>query len=321
MGTFHPLLAPTGPLSGRPASSEPASADSLWTRLRRDRVGLVALGACAGLVALSAAAPVVVHLLGRPGYAVLDKSALDPYFGTATGPSAHHWLGVDLLGEDVFSRTLYGLQLSVLVGLGSTAVCVAVGTTVGLLAGYARGPIDLVLSRGVEVVLAFPVLLLGLGLASACSLGRGCAGGLIRPGVSTVVLVIAAVNWTGLARLVRARARELGEAEFVLAARALGASHPRIVLHHVLPNLLGPVVVYAALLVPQCILLEAALSFLGVGVTPPRPSLGQMLADAAPGFQHHWWYMTFPGLALLALVVALNVLGDRVRAALAPRGA
>jgi ABC-type dipeptide/oligopeptide/nickel transport system permease subunit len=249
---------------------------------------------------------------------VQDHDAVD-MFGTPLGPSGDHWFGVDPLGRDVFARTVYGARVSLLVGIVGTGIAVLVGVTAGLLAGYYRGWVDTLLSRLVDVVLSFPVLLLGIGIASACSLGNGCVAGAVTPGLRTVILVVALVSWTSIARIVRGQVLSLREREFVVAARSLGASDRRIVTREILPNLTAPIIVYSSLLLPQTILLEAALSFLGVGVSPPTASWGWMIADAADNFDTQWWYMLFPGAALLLTVLAFNLLGDGLRDALDPR--
>jgi len=290
----------------------------LWRRLRSDRVAMAALGVIVAIVLVAILAPLVVKLAGAPGPNVQDRDATD-IFGTPVGPSGGHWFGVDPLGRDVFSRTVYGARVSLLVGVAGTGVAVLLGVCVGLLAGYYRGWVDTLLSRLVDVVLSFPVLLLGIGIASACSLGKGCVGGAITPGVRTVVLVVALVSWTSVARIVRGQVLSLREREFVVAARSLGASNRRIVLREILPNLTAPIIVYSSLLLPQTILLEAALSFLGVGVSPPTASWGWMIADASDNFDTQWWYMVFPGAALLLTVLAFNLLGDGLRDALDPR--
>ena len=289
-----------------------------WRRLRSDRVALAALTVIVVLIVVAILAPLVVKLAGAPGPNVQDRNATD-MFGTPLGPSGEHWFGVDPLGRDVFSRTIYGARISLLVGIAGTGVAVLVGVTVGLLAGYYRGWVDTLLSRFVDVVLSFPVLLLGIGIASACSLGNGCVGGAVSPGVRTVILVVALVTWTSIARVVRGQVLSLREREFVTAARSLGASNRRIVTREILPNLAAPIIVYPSLLLPQTILLEAALSFLGVGVSPPTASWGWMIADASDTFDTQWWYMVFPGAALLLTVLAFNLLGDGLRDALDPR--
>jgi ABC-type dipeptide/oligopeptide/nickel transport system permease subunit len=289
-----------------------------WRRLRDDRVALVAGGVIVALILVALLAPLVVKLTGAPGPNVQDRDATD-MFGTPLGPTGEHWFGVDPLGRDVFSRTVYGARVSLLVGIAGTGIAVLVGVTVGLVAGYYRGWVDTLLSRFVDVVLSFPVLLLGIGIASACSLGNGCVAGAVTPGVRTVILVIALVTWTSIARVVRGQVLSLREREFVVAARSLGASNRRIVTREILPNLTAPLIVYSSLLLPQTILLEAALSFLGVGVSPPTASWGWMIADASDNFDTQWWYMVFPGAALVLTVLAFNLLGDGLRDALDPR--
>ena len=178
--------------------------------------------------------------------------------------------------------------------------------------------VDTLLSRFTDIVLSFPVLVLGLGLGAACGV-RGCAGGLIQPGLGTVLFIIAIVNWTYVYRIVRGQVLSLREKDFVEAARALGASNRRIIFREILPNLIAPLIVYSSLLIPLNILLEAGLSFLGVGIRAPTASWGQMIADATNIFQTAWWYMTFPGVALLLTVLAFNLLGDGLQDALNPR--
>jgi ABC-type dipeptide/oligopeptide/nickel transport system permease subunit len=163
------------------------------------------------------------------------------------------------------------------------------------------------------------VLLLALGIGSACSLGNGCAGGLIKPGLSTVIVAIVVINWTYIGRIIRGQMLSLREREFVEAARAMGASDRTILFREILPNLVAPIIVYSTLVIPQAILLEAALSYLGVGINPPQASWGQMIAEATPIFNTAWWYFAFPGAALLLTVLAFNLVGDGVRDALDPR--
>jgi peptide/nickel transport system permease protein len=288
-----------------------------WSRLRRDRVALVSLGFIALLAVVAIAAPLIVKIAGVPGPYVQNPNALDA-FGSPTGPSAAHPFGVDQLGRDVFARVIYGTRVSLEVGVLGTTIAVAIGTAVGLLAGFYRGLLDTLLSRAIDVVLCFPILLVGLGLAAACGV-RGCVKGAVQPGVPTIIAIVALFTWTYIARIVRGQVLSLREQEFVEASRSLGASNARIVLREILPNLAAPLIVYASLLIPANILLEAAFSFLGVGVRAPTASWGQMLAQATPIFNTAWWYMLFPGLALLLTVLAFNLLGDGLQDALNPR--
>jgi peptide/nickel transport system permease protein len=168
-------------------------------------------------------------------------------------------------------------------------------------------------------VLSFPIILLGLGFAAACSGAEGCFNGLIQPGLPVVITVIAGYNWTYIARIVRGQVLSLREKEFVDASRSLGAGDFRIMTREILPNLIAPLIVYASLLIPTNILLEAALSFLGVGVQGGTASWGAMIADAIGVFPDAWWYMLFPGLALLITVLAFNLVGDGLQDALNPR--
>ena len=289
-----------------------------WRRLKRDKVALASGVFVLLLVFAAVFAPLLVNLVGTTGPNDQNPGTLDS-FGTPTGPSGDHIFGVDTLGRDVFARVLYGARVSLQVAIIATGISVAIGVITGMIAGYYRGWTDTGLSRLVDVLLAFPILLFGIGLASACSLGNGCAGGLIQPGLGVVIFVIAFVNWTYIYRIIRGQVLSLREKEFVDAARSLGAPNRRILFREVLPNLVAPIIVYSTLIIPQNILFEAALSFLGVGVQPPDASWGDMLADATEIFDTSWWFMFFPGAALLLTVLAFNLLGDGLYDALNPR--
>jgi peptide/nickel transport system permease protein len=260
-----------------------------------------------------------VKILGLPGPYVQNLNLTDE-FGSPLGPTGAHPFGVDQLGHDVMSRVIYGTRVSLEVGIVGTAIATVIGVSFGIIAGFYRGWVDTLVSRSVDVILSIPVLLLGLGIGAACAV-RGCIGGAISPGTSVIIFLIALVNWTYIYRIVRGLVLSLREREFVDASRALGASNARIMFREILPNLVAPVIVYATLLIPLNILLEASLSFLGVGVRPPTASWGQMIAAATPIFNTAWWYMTFPGVALLLTVLAFNLLGDGLRDALNPRTA
>ncbi len=290
-----------------------------WRRFRNDRVAMASGSFIVLLIVVAILAPLLIKLLGLPGPNVQDPNATDA-FGSPLGPTGAHPFGVDQLGRDVLSRVIYGSRVSLEVGIIGTAVAALVGTVVGLLAGYYRGWVDTLVSRLVEVFLAFPVLVLGLGIGAACGV-RGCAGGLIQPGLGTVIFIIAISSFTYIARIARGQVLSLREKEFIEAARSLGASNRRILFREILPNLMAPLIVYSSLLIPTNILLEAALSFLGVGIRPPTASWGQMISDASPIFNTAWWYMVFPGVALLLTVLAFNLVGDGLLDALNPRGA
>jgi peptide/nickel transport system permease protein len=297
-----------------------------WRRFREDKLAMASLVFLVLLVIVAIAAPLVVDLVGAPGPDVEDQDALNPIFATATGPSSAHIFGVDGLGRDVFSRVVYGARVSLVVAFAATFIATLLGVVAGLLAGYFRGWTDTIISRAVDVLLAIPYLMLAIGLAAACtfstgssgSTSAGCLGGLIKPGLGVVIFVISVTSWTYIARIVRGQTFSLREKEFVEAARASGAGHTRIIFRELLPNLTAPIIVYASILVPQVILYEAALSFLGVGVVD-QPSWGQMISDATGDFSTYWWYMLFPGLALLFTVLAFNLVGDAMQDALNPR--
>jgi ABC-type dipeptide/oligopeptide/nickel transport system permease subunit len=355
-----------------------------WRRLRRDKVALVALAFIVLLIVIAIFAGQIVKLFGAHPPNAQNSDALDS-FGSAAAPGHGYIMGTDALGRDVFSRTIYGARISLATAFVATGLIVMIGVTLGMIAGYYRGFVDTALSRSMDVVLAFPVLLLALGLGAACSLKgcltadavgrdlfifalvillipvigaaisqlrgrpgfRGLTGSdwvlrlapgvvfllaaiifsfvlasnatLIQPGFPVVIFVITLAGWPYMARIIRGQVLSLREKEFVEAARSLGASDARIIFRHILPNLVAPIIVYTTLLIPTNILFEAALSFLGVGVQPPTASWGAMIADAISIFDTAWWYMTFPGVALLLTVLAFNLIGDGLQDALNPR--
>lgn len=287
-------------------------------RFREDKFALAGIAFLIVVILVAIFAPLVCSLVGAPGPYTADQSALD-IFGQPTGPSSAHLFGVDQIGRDVFSRVVYGARVSLIVAFVSCVITTAFGVLCGLVAGYYRGWVDTLVSRTVDAWLAIPYLLLAIGLASACSFGNGCVGGLIKPGIPVVIAVIVFTSWTYPARIIRGQVLSLREKEFVDASRSLGASDWRIIRRELLPNLTAPIVVFATTFLPQAILYEAALSFLGVGVQPPTASWGQMIADASPNISTQWWYMLFPGLALLFTVLAFNFVGDAMTDALNPR--
>jgi peptide/nickel transport system permease protein len=290
---------------------------AFWMRFRADRVAMVSAVFILLLILMAVLAHPIVSLIGVTGPNHPNTGALD-IFGQPTGPSSAHPFGVDELGRDVLARTIYGAQVSLEVAFIATGAAVLIGVAIGVTAGYFRGWIDSLLGRLMDVVLAFPILLLAIGLASACSLGKGCLGGLITPGRVTLIVVIALSSWPYIGRIVRGQTLSLREKEFVEAARALGASDTRIMRREILPNLVAPIIVYSSLVLPTNILYEAALSFLGVGVQPPTASWGQMIASAS-GYTSAWWYMVFPGVALVLTVLAFNLVGDGLQDALNPK--
>ncbi len=289
-----------------------------WRRFRSDRVAMASLVFIVLLVLVAVLAHPIVSLLGLRGPNQQNLNLTDA-FGQPLGPTSADPWGVDELGRDIMSRVIYGAQVSLEVAFISTGIAVIIGVAVGTVAGYFRGWIDSILARTMDIVLAFPILLLAIGLASACQLGKGCLGGLITPGQVTLVVVIALSSWPYLGRIIRGQVLSIREKEYIEAARSLGASNTRIMRKEVLPNLVAPIIVYTSLILPTNILYEAALSFLGVGVQPPTASWGQMIAAATPIFNTAWWYMVFPGVALVLTVLAFNLVGDGLQDALNPK--
>ncbi|MGH2858140.1 MAG: ABC transporter permease [Solirubrobacteraceae bacterium] len=295
-----------------------------WRRFREDRVAMASAIVIVLVIVIAIAAPLIVSALGVRGPTVQDPNLLG-IFGQPTGPSGADPLGVDDLGQDTLARIIYGTRISLEVGFIGTAIATVVGTVIGLIAGFYGKWLDTLLMRMVDVFLAFPVIVLGLGIAEACSDG-GClrVGGtaLIQPGLGTVIFIVALASFTYIARIVRGQVLSLREKEFVEAAKSLGASNRRILFREILPNVATPLIVYASLLIPVNILLEAALAFLGVGVQPPTADLGAMISAAGGdllGGNPAWWNMVFPGGALLIIVLAFNLVGDGLLDALNPK--
>jgi len=277
--------------------------------MKPGRDALLAAAAVAMVVLL---APVLVKVLGAPGPDAVDTGSLSRLFGAPAGPGASHWFGVDWLGRDVLSRTIYGMRVSLSIGVLTAAGATLIGVCVGVAAGMRGGLVDSVISRLTETFLVVPYLLLALGLAASCSTSEGCLHGAVRPGVPLVVFVFVVASWPVVARIARNEVLSLKEAEFVSAARLSGASDLRIFLRELLPNLLPPILVIAVAMVPQVIVAEAAISYLGAGVPASTPSWGGMIASAAPAFPEAWWLMVFPGAALVTTVLLATILADRL---------
>ncbi|HSM59989.1 MAG TPA: ABC transporter permease [Longimicrobiales bacterium] len=271
----------------------------VWAELRRHRLA-VASGA---LLAVVAAACALAPVLAPYEFDAIDLAAI------RQPPSPGHWMGTDDLGRDLLTRVLHGGRVSILIGVLSAVLGTVLGSGVGVLAGWFGRRLDNVLMRLTDVAYAIPTLPLLIVLASYTSADA-----------ASMALVIGLLSWMGTARVVRGEVLSLREMAFVEAARGVGAGHVRIILRHLLPNALGPIVVGATLAVGNAIILESSLSFLGLGVQPPTPTWGNMLMDAQATMATKPWLTVFPGLAILAVVLSVNFIGDGLRDALDPMG-
>jgi ABC-type dipeptide/oligopeptide/nickel transport system permease subunit len=293
-----------------------------WARLKRDRVALAGGATVITLMLVAIFAPVIVALFGHPPlefhYDKVDPDLQVPrgHFG---GISWDFLFGAEPVnGRDLFSRVVYGSRISLLIAFLATLLSVLLGTVAGTIAGYFRGWVDTLISRTMDVFLAFPLLLFAIALAGVVpDRAFGLTGDTLR--VALMVFIIGFFNWPYIGRIIRGQALSLREREFIDAARSLGAGTPRILLTEMLPNLAAPILIYSTLLIPTNILFEAALSFLGVGVRPPTPTWGGMLSEATHWFQIAPNFMLFPGLAIFVTVLAFNLFGDGLRDALDPR--
>jgi ABC-type dipeptide/oligopeptide/nickel transport system permease subunit len=306
------LLAPAGAAyTGRSASR------LFWERFREDKAALVALGVIGLLILIAIfGGPLAAWISGHPNQTAYIQTMEDS-FGVPKGPNAQFWFGADGTGRDLFVRTMYGARTSLIVGVVATGIAVIIGLVVGMTAGFFRGWVDTALSRVGDVMLAMPALLISIGIVAACSTTKqGCLGGFIQPGIRVVIAVIALFTWPYIARIVRGFTLSIREREFVEASRSLGASNTRIIFREILPNLIGPIIVYTTLLIPNNILFEAALSYLGLGVPPDTASWGGLLNQATLYYDVAWWLMLFPGLFLVLTTLAFNLLGDGLRDAL-----
>jgi peptide/nickel transport system permease protein len=323
------LLQPGGAVTGPGGSPESADAVSttktrsgsrlFWERFRRDKAAMVAAFVIflLFLIAIDGGG-VASWITGHPNAQSYQATQLDS-FGVPKGPDAKFVFGVDGEGRDLLVRTMNGTRTSLIVGVVASLIAVLIGLVIGLTAGYFRGFADTIFSRAGDVMLAIPQLLISIGIVAACSSSKqGCVIGpiSIQPGLSLVIAIIVLFTWPYVARIVRGFTLSLREKEFVEASRSLGASDLRIIWKEILPNLLGPMIVWTTLLIPQSILFEAALSYLGLGVPPQTASWGGLLNDAQRFYDVAWWLMLFPGLMLVITTLAFNLLGDGLRDAL-----
>ncbi len=295
--------------TARHASDEPGierdeGGDSQWSiaarHFRRNGLALI------GLILM-----VLLYLIAflAPLLAPYDPIAQGNLVTTAyLPPGPAHWMGTDQFGRDILSRIIYGARISLAIGFIAVAIAIVLGSLLGAIAGYIGGKVDALIMRFTDMVMAFPRLILLIMIIA-----------LFRPSLTLIILVLGLTQWPGTARLVRGEVLSLREQEYIQAARALGFGRWRIILRHLIPNVLAPVIVAATLGIGNTIVLEAGLSFLGMGIQPPTPSWGTLVADGRQNLIGAWWVATFPGLAIVVTVLAFNLVGDGLRDALDPR--
>lgn len=272
--------------------------DVVWRRFRTNRFALAGGMVVLALFVLSILAPFITPY---------EPNSLDAYH-VLLPPSSAHWFGTDEVGRDVFTRMLYGAQISLKVGFVAVGIATLIGTVVGLVSGYYGGWLDSLLMRFVDIMFCFPTFFLILAVIA-----------LLEPSIWYIMLIIGLTGWMGVARLVRAEVLSIRERDYVLAARVIGCSDMRIIFRHILPNAVGPVLVYATLGIAGAILTESSLSFLGIGVPPPTPSWGNILASGKEFLEFAWWLFLFPGLAIMVTVLSYYLVGEGIRDAIDPR--
>jgi len=269
-----------------------------WRRLVRNKLAMIGLAIVIIMAIIAIFAPLIAPY--DPNARIKEVSQ--------KGPSLQHWFGTDILGRDIFSRVIYGSRISMLVGVVAVTISLAIGLFLGALSGFFGGISDAVIMRIADIFFAFPYILGAIAIMTV-----------LGPGVLNVFIAIGILGWSSVARLFRSSILSIKEKEYIEAARALGASNTRIILKHILPNSFAPIVVYSTMNVGTAIIVEAALSFLGLGVQPPTPSWGKMLSESLNYINTAPWLMFFPGLAILITVLGFVLLGDGLRDALDPR--
>jgi len=275
----------------------------VWLRLRRDRLALVG-----GLIVLA----LVLVAIMAPWLAPHDPTFQNrdglTEMGQPLPSSAKYPLGTDNLGRDILSRLIYGARVSLVIGVGSNMLAVAFAVVIGSTAGFLGGRTETVLMRVTDVFMGFPALLLAVALVAV-----------LKPSVAMLILAIALVNWTYLTRIVFGEVQSIASREFVVAARAVGSSNGRILVRHIWPHLVSIIIVYLTLGIATTVMLEATLSYIGIGVPPPSPSWGNMINEGQRYYRAAPWMILFPGLAIIITVLGFNLLGDGLRDALDPR--
>ena len=289
------------PRTRGPARSE---AWALLRRLARRRIALFGLVVVAVVVLAALLAPLLTPF--DPLAQDIAQRLKPPGWSAPDGRT--HWLGTDQLGRDILGRIFFGARIALVVGLAAVAIAGTLGLVIGLVSGYFGGRVDDVFMRLADIQLAFPFILLALAVI-----------GVLGPSLRNIIVVVGVSGWVVYARIVRAEVLSLREREFVQAARAVGSRPARVIIRHVVPNAFTPWLVIATLDMARVIVVESALSFLGLGIPPPTPTWGGMLADGRVYMSTAWWLATFPGLAILVTVLGINLLGDGLRDTLDPR--
>ena len=279
-----------------------APAPGALSRLVRRPLALLGLGLVATVVAGALFAPWLTPY--DPSEQFFDGLSLE---GAPLGPSAQYWLGTDLLGRDLLTRILYGARTSLVIGVVANGVALLIGSAVGIVAGYFGGLLGSALMRFTDLIMAFPALLLAI-----------CLAAILQPSLWIVAMVIALVYWVQIARVIYTETRALAERDFIAAERSLGAGPVRILVKHILPHLYSTIIVWGTLGISTTVLLEATLSYLGVGVQPPTPSWGNIIFENQTYFQAAPWLVFFPAIAIVALALAFNLVGDALRDELDP---
>jgi peptide/nickel transport system permease protein len=270
----------------------------IWDRYKKNHLAIAGLFVILTIATIAVSAPLI---------APYNPTAIDVY-NVLSAPGTDHLLGTDELGRDVLSRMIWGSRVSLKVGFVAVGIAISIGIMIGALSGFYGGKPDAVLMRFVDIMLAFPTFFLILAVIA-----------IVEPSISTIMIVIGFTSWMDVSRLVRAEILGLKERDFVLAAKAIGASDFRVIFRHILPNALSPVFVSATFGVAGAILVESGLSFLGLGVQPPDPSWGNILTSGKNYITVAWWLSLYPGFAILITVLSYNLVGEGLRDALDPR--
>jgi peptide/nickel transport system permease protein len=286
-----------------PVSKKRSQMFDVWRRFRKSKTAMFGLLIMTTLVVLALTADIIAPGDGRsPGYDIQNlRNTFQP-------PSREHWFGTDNFGRDIFSRIAHGARVSLQVGIVVVSISLIAGVTLGAISGYFSAIVDNFIMRTIDILLAIPNILLAIAIAAA-----------LRPGLTSVMIAVGISSIPAFARIVRASVLSLREQEFIEAARSIGSSNFRIITKHILPNCMAPIIVQATMSMATAIALAASLSFIGIGIQPPVPEWGAMLAESRRFIRDHWHMVLFPGLAVASIIFGLNMMGDGLRDAFDPR--